>query len=80
MARCGSFIERVGKAHYKSSAARITCAIVTRPFFSKDRVTDLLLYERKAATALQKMQDRFDADMAVDFQVSPVVHFYFDDL
>ena len=44
---------------------------VTRPFFSKERVTDLILYERKAATALHKMQERFDTGLAVDFQVRP---------
>ncbi|KAF8585830.1 cytochrome P450 [Ramaria rubella] len=41
---------------------------MTRPFFSKERVTDLILYERKAAIALQKMQERFDIGYAVNFQ------------
>ncbi|KAF8481444.1 CYP63 cytochrome P450 monooxygenase-like protein [Gautieria morchelliformis] len=46
---------------------------MTRPFFSKERVTDLILYERMAATALQKMQERFDAGLAVDFQVGSIM-------
>ena len=45
-----------------------TSVSVTRPFFSRDRVTDLLLYERKSALTLQRMQERFDAGFAVDFQ------------
>ena len=47
----------------------MTLILVTRPFFSRERVTDLILYERKAAIAIQKMQERFDAGLAVDFQV-----------
>lgn len=46
---------------------------VTRPFFSKERVTDLILYDRMTATTLQKMQDRLDAGLAVDFQVRAIV-------
>ncbi|GJJ09820.1 hypothetical protein Clacol_004044 [Clathrus columnatus] len=39
-----------------------------RPFFTKDRVSDLMLYERKADLALDKMQERLDAGIPVDFQ------------
>ncbi|GJJ15855.1 hypothetical protein Clacol_010133 [Clathrus columnatus] len=39
-----------------------------RPFFTKDRVSDLMLYERKADLALGKMQERLDAGIPVDFQ------------
>jgi len=41
---------------------------VARPFFSKERVTDLVIYERKAVIAIQKMQEQFDQELAVDFQ------------
>lgn len=34
-----------------------------------------MLYEKKATIALQKMQERFDAGLAVDFQVTPDIIF-----
>ncbi|KAF8516458.1 cytochrome P450 [Hysterangium stoloniferum] len=43
---------------------------VTKPFFTKERITDFLLYDRKAALTLGKMQQRLDTGMAVDFHVS----------
>ncbi|PCH42843.1 cytochrome P450 monooxygenase pc-2 [Wolfiporia cocos MD-104 SS10] len=41
---------------------------MTRPFFSKDRISHFELFDRHAVTALEKMSDRFRAGCAVDFQ------------
>ncbi|KIJ39899.1 hypothetical protein M422DRAFT_257217 [Sphaerobolus stellatus SS14] len=41
---------------------------LARPFFSKERVTDLLIFERKAIDCVQKMQQHFDNDLPIDFQ------------
>ncbi|KIJ47973.1 hypothetical protein M422DRAFT_226077 [Sphaerobolus stellatus SS14] len=41
---------------------------LARPFFSKERVTDFLIYERKAMDCIQKMEQHFDNDLPVDFQ------------
>ncbi|PCH37761.1 cytochrome P450 monooxygenase pc-2 [Wolfiporia cocos MD-104 SS10] len=41
---------------------------MTRPFFSKDRISHFELFDRHAAVALAKMNDRFRAGYAVDFQ------------
>ncbi|KIJ47965.1 hypothetical protein M422DRAFT_28506 [Sphaerobolus stellatus SS14] len=42
---------------------------LARPFFSKERVTDFLIYERKAIDCIHKMEQHFDNNLPVDFQV-----------
>lgn len=56
----------------------ISVLTVARPFFSKERVTDFLLYERKAMTCVQKMEEHFDRNLPIDFQVRYQTRFVFD--
>ncbi|KAL6298478.1 cytochrome P450 [Sparassis latifolia] len=41
---------------------------MTRPFFSKDRISHFELFDRHAEVAISKMKERFLAGYAVDFQ------------
>ncbi|KZT71412.1 cytochrome P450 [Daedalea quercina L-15889] len=41
---------------------------MTRPFFSKDRISHFELFDRHAEVALNKMSERFRAGYAIDFQ------------
>ncbi|KAH9918439.1 cytochrome P450 [Fomitopsis serialis] len=41
---------------------------MTRPFFSKDRISHFDIFDRHAELAISKMNQRFDAGTAVDFQ------------
>ncbi|KAH9930605.1 cytochrome P450 monooxygenase pc-2 [Fomitopsis serialis] len=41
---------------------------MTRPFFSKDRISHFELFDRHAEAALDKMRERFRAGYAIDFQ------------
>ncbi|KAH9832996.1 cytochrome P450 [Rhodofomes roseus] len=41
---------------------------MTRPFFSKDRISHFELFDRHADVALEKMRERFRAGYAIDFQ------------
>jgi hypothetical protein len=42
---------------------------MTRPFFSRDRISHFELFDRHAEEALDKMKFRLRAGYAVDFQV-----------
>lgn len=42
---------------------------MTRPFFSRDRVSDFYTFERHADLAIKHMKERFRAGYSVDFQV-----------
>ena len=70
MVTCGSFIGKVGMHHSEHEPIWLTCVAVTRPFFAKERVTDFGIFDSEAKLALQKMQDRFDMGLPIDFQVS----------
>ena len=41
---------------------------MTRPFFSKDRISDFELFDRHADQVISKMKDRFKEGIAVDVQ------------
>ena len=41
---------------------------MTRPFFSKDRISDFELFDRHADQAISKMKERFKEGVAVDVQ------------
>ncbi|KAF9012880.1 cytochrome P450 monooxygenase pc-3 [Hymenopellis radicata] len=41
---------------------------MTRPFFSRDRITHFELYDRHAETVVSRMKERFRAGYSVDFQ------------
>ncbi|PCH42809.1 cytochrome P450 monooxygenase pc-3 [Wolfiporia cocos MD-104 SS10] len=41
---------------------------MTRPFFSRDRISHFELFDRHAVAAMEKMSDRFRAGYAIDFQ------------
>ena len=41
---------------------------MTRPFFSKDRISDFELFDHHADQIITKMKERFKDDVAVDFQ------------
>jgi len=41
---------------------------MTRPFFSKDRLSDFELFDRHADQVISKMKDRFNEGFAVDIQ------------
>ncbi|KAG8855030.1 hypothetical protein FRB96_007225 [Tulasnella sp. 330] len=41
---------------------------MTRPFFTRDRVTDFDIFDRHAEVILDKIKDRCDAGLPVDFQ------------
>jgi len=41
---------------------------MTRPFFSKDRISDFELFDRHADQAISKMKERFKEGIAVDVQ------------
>ncbi|KAJ3475983.1 hypothetical protein NLI96_g11468 [Meripilus lineatus] len=43
---------------------------MTRPFFSRERISHFDLYEKHAEVAITKLKDRFRSGMAVDFQVT----------
>jgi hypothetical protein len=47
----------------------LTCSVVTRPFFARERVTDFRIFDSKANFAIEKMQERFEQGLAIDFQV-----------
>ncbi len=42
---------------------------MTRPFFSRDRITHFELYDRHAETVVSRMKERFRDGYSVDFQV-----------
>jgi len=42
---------------------------MTRPFFSRDRISDFDNFESHAGVAIQKMKERLKAGYAIDFQV-----------
>lgn len=71
METCGNFIGKVNCVIVLiNNSVTDSLVSVTKPFFSYERVTDLLLFERKAAMTLQKMQEHFDAGLPLDFQVT----------
>ncbi|KDQ19556.1 hypothetical protein BOTBODRAFT_636486 [Botryobasidium botryosum FD-172 SS1] len=41
---------------------------ITRPFFTRDRISDFDTFDRHADSIIEKMKARFDAGTAVDFQ------------
>ena len=41
---------------------------MTRPFFSKDRISDFEIFDRHADQVVAKMKERFSQDIAVDVQ------------
>ena len=41
---------------------------MTRPFFSKDRITHFEMFDRHAEVAINQMKNRFQEGFAVDFQ------------
>ena len=43
---------------------------MTRPFFSKERISHFDIFERHAADAIQQTKDRINAGFAIDFQAS----------
>ena len=43
---------------------------MTRPFFTKDRISHFDLFDRHAGDAIRQMQTRFAEGYPVDFQVS----------
>ena len=43
---------------------------MTRPFFSKERISHFDIFESHADDAIQQTKDRVDAGFAVDFQAS----------
>ena len=43
---------------------------MTRPFFSRDRITDFDNFERHADDVIEQMKDRLRAGHAIDFQVN----------
>jgi len=43
---------------------------MTRPFFSRDRISDFDTFERHADFAIKKMKERLRAGYAIDFQVN----------
>lgn len=46
---------------------------MTRPFFSRDKITHFDIFDRHADSAISLMKTRFRAGYAVDFQVCFVV-------
>ena len=42
---------------------------MTRPFFSRDRISDFDNFERHADVAIGKMKERLGAGYPIDFQV-----------
>lgn len=44
---------------------------MTRPFFTKDRITDFDIFDRHADVLLAKIRERTDIGMPFDFQVRP---------
>lgn len=44
-------------------------ATVTRPLFGKERITDFETFDTKAQIAMRRMQETFDQDIPIDFQV-----------
>lgn len=49
---------------------------MTRPFFSRDRISAFDNFERHAELVIQHMKDRFRAGYAIDFQVIPALAMY----
>lgn len=43
---------------------------MTRPFFSKERISHFDIFERHADDAIQQTRDRVNAGFAIDFQAS----------
>jgi len=43
---------------------------MTRPFFSKDRVSHFEIFDRHAANAIEQVKERMRQGYAVDVQVS----------
>jgi hypothetical protein len=43
---------------------------MTRPFFTKDRISDFDIISRHADIAIGKMKERFSSGHAIDFQVN----------
>ena len=41
---------------------------MTRPFFSRDRISDFEIFDRHADSVVSKLKDRFDQGIAVDVQ------------
>lgn len=76
MATCGSSTGKVSAALLRHPPSLVTCTIVTRPYFTKERVTDFGIFDSKTNLAIQKMRERFDQGLAIDFQVgtSPLFH------
>ncbi|OBZ76334.1 hypothetical protein A0H81_03472 [Grifola frondosa] len=50
---------------------------MTRPFFTRERISHFELFDRHADHAISKMKERFQADIAVDFQ-DLITRFTFD--
>lgn len=46
---------------------------MTRPFFTRDRITDFDIFDRHAEVLLAKLRERADTGLAVDFQVRYLV-------
>lgn len=44
---------------------------MTRPFFTRDRITHFELFDRLAENAISQMKTRLNEGLAVDFQVGP---------
>ena len=42
---------------------------MTRPFFTKDRITHFSIFDNHAKDVIAQMKDRFREGYAVDFQV-----------
>ena len=55
---------------------------MTRPFFSKDRISHFEIFDRHAADAIKQVKKRMKEGYAVDIQVRtnpvhPLIHLYF---
>lgn len=46
---------------------------MSRPFFSRDRVSHFDLFDRHATEAMRLMKERFREGYAIDFQVTPLI-------
>lgn len=47
---------------------------MTRPFFSRDRISDFDIFDRHTTEAIAIMKQRFEEGYPVDFQVSFTRH------